>query len=101
MYFPVAKGGFLSRSRDSKEARIIINNCQEPVRGVINHPTEATNLLKTPREALFAIKSAIESSNVLNDQAEVQRMFAILKYINTVVLSTRQLKLLRNTMFQL
>ena len=81
MYFPVAKGGFLSRSRDSKEARIIINNCQEPVRGVINHPTEATNLLKPSREKLFAIESVIELSNVLNDQVEVQRIFVIVEYL--------------------
>ena len=77
-----------------------MNNYQEPVRGVINYPTEATNLLKSPRETLFAIELVIEPPKLLNGQAEVQRIFAIVKYI-IILLSTGQLKLLRNTRFQL
>ena len=33
---------------------------------------EATNLLKSSRETLFAIDSVIEPSNVLNNQEEVR-----------------------------
>jgi len=70
------------------------------VRGMINHPKEATNLLKSSRETLYAIELVIEPLIVLNDQAEVQRIFATVKYIN-ILLSTGQLQLLRNTRFQL
>ena len=62
-----------------------MNNYQGPVRGVINYPTEATNLLKSPRETLFAIELVIEPSKLLNGQAEVRRMFAIIKYINSLL----------------
>ena len=62
-----------------------MNNYQEPVRGVINYPTEATNLLKPPRETLFAIELVIEPSKLLNGQAEVQKIFATIKYINSLL----------------
>ena len=42
----------------------------------------------------------IEPSTMQNDQAEVQKIFAIVKYI-IILLSMGQLKLLRNTRFQL
>ena len=65
-----------------------------------NHPTMATNLLKSSRETLFATELVIEPSIVLNDQVEVQRIFVIVKHMN-ILLSKGQLKLLRNTRFQL
>ena len=43
---------------------------------------EATNLLKSSREASFAIELVIEQYIVTIDQAEVQRTFVIAKYIN-------------------
>ena len=65
-----------------------------------HHPTMATNLLKSSRETLFATELVIEPSIVLNDQVEVQRIFVIVKHMN-ILLSKGQLKLLRNTRFQL
>ena len=70
------------------------------VREVTNHPTEATKPLKPSRETLFAIELVVEPSTVQNNQAEVQRIVVIVKYI-IILLSTGQLKLLRNTRFQL
>ena len=62
------------------------------------HPMEATNLLKSSRKTLFVIELVIEPSIVPNDQTEVQRIFAIVKYIN-ILLSTWQLKFLETQRF--
>ena len=97
--FPTTRGGSYVCGQYKKPPSII-NNYQDPVRGVTNHPTEATSLLKSSRETLFANKLVIELLIVLNNQAEVQRIFAIVKYMN-ILLSVGPLKLFRNTKFQL
>ena len=97
-YFPTARRS--PKVETSQRASNYYQLKQEPVRGVTNHPTEVTNLLKSSRETLFEIKLVIEPSSLLNDQAEIQKIFAIVKNIN-ILLSTRQINLVRNTRFRL